>query len=500
MSIPPSACAPPSGRPGWRAAGGAGRALPADAAARAAAYARANAGRFVEELRELVRFPSVGSEPAHAADVRRCAGWLAAHLGALGLGARLVETGGHSLVRAEWRGAPGRPTLLVYGHYDVQPADPADGWRTPPFEPVVRGDALHGRGASDDKGQLWAHVKAAECWLRTVGRLPLNLVFLFEGEEESGSRGMLGYLARCGPALGADVAVVSDMAMRDARTPAITLSERGTLGVEVEVAGAPRELHSGVFGGAVANPVHALAGLVARLHDGDGRIAIPGFYDGIDVPPPAERAALRRAGPADEEILHDAGVSAGAGERGWTEYERTTLRPSADVHGISGGYAGEGTKAVIPTRATVRLSFRLAPGQDPARVERLFRRWVASAAREPGIRVAVRTLSRARPVRVDPRHPAIAAAAAAARDAFGRAPVFVRSGGTLPVAAVLSADLGLPVVLMGFALRDDGMHAPNEKLHLPNFHRGVQTSIRLMERLARLPSTSTRAARRPRPA
>jgi len=474
-------------------------AAPAEGVAAALAYARANGPRFVEELAELVRIPSVGSEPAHAADVRRCAAWLAAHLGSIGLDARLVETAGHPLVRAEWRGAPGRPTLLVYGHYDVQPAELADGWHTPPFEPTIRGDALFGRGASDDKGQLWAHVKAAECWLRAAGRLPLDLVFLFEGEEESGSRGMLEYLARRGPSLGADAAVISDMAMRDARTPAIVLSERGTLGVEVTVHGAPHDLHSGVFGGAVANPVHVLAGLVARLHAADGRVAIPGFYDGVDVPPPAERAALRRAGPGDDEILHDAGVSAGWGERGFSEYERTTLRPSVDVNGIAGGYAGDGVKAVIPTRATAKLSFRLAPGQDPERVERLFRRWVSTVPAS-GLRVRVKTLFRARPVRVDPRHPAIAAAAGAARDTFGRAPVFVRSGGTLPVAAALSADLGLPVVLMGFALRDDGMHAPDEKMHLPNFHRGVETSIRMMERLARLPFSSTRAARRPRPA
>jgi len=456
----------------------------------ALAYARANGGRFVEELKALVRFPSVGSEPAHAAEVRRCAAWLAAHLDSLGLRARLVETSGHPLVRADWRGAPGRPTLLVYGHYDVQPADAADGWHSPPFEPTLRGDALYGRGASDDKGQLWAHVKAVESWLRTAGRLPVNLVFLFEGEEESGSGGMLGYLARRGPSLGADAAVISDMPMRDARTPAITLSMRGTLGMEIEVRGPSHDLHSGIFGGAVANPLHVLSDLVARLHGDDGRVAIPGFYDAVALLPPAERAALRRAGPDDAEMLREAGLSAGWGEPGWTEYERTTLRPSVDVHGIAGGYAGDGVKAVIPTRAAAKLSFRLAPGQDPARVERLVRRWVA-ATPVPGARVRVRTLSRARPVRVDARHPAVAAAAGAARAAFGRAPVFVRSGGTLPVAAVLSADLGLPVVLMGFALRDDGMHAPDEKMHLPIFHRAVETSIRMLAAMSRLSPSRT---------
>ena len=454
--------------------------------AAALAYARAHGPRFVDELKALVRFPSVGSEPAHAGDVRRCAAWLAAHLRGLGLEARLEETSGHPLVVAGWHGAPGRPAVLVYGHYDVQPAEAADGWRSPPFEPVVRGDDLLGRGASDDKGQLWAHVKAAECWLRAAGRLPVNLVFVFEGEEESGSRGMLDFAARRGASLGAGVAVISDMAMRDRDTPAITLSQRGMLALEVEVRGPPRELHSGVFGGAVTNPVHVLAGLVACLHSADGRIAIPGFYDDVETVPPAERDMLRHAGPADAEILRDAGVQAGWGERGWSAYERTTLRPSADLHGIAGGYVGGGMKAVIPTRATARLGFRLAPGQDPARIERLVRAWAAGMA-APGTRVRVRTLASARPVRVDAREPAIAAAAAAARETFGRAPVFVRSGGTLPVAAVLSADLRLPVVLMGFALRDDGLHGPNEKMHLPNFHRGVETSIRMLAAMSRLP-------------
>src|SRR5215218_6199533 len=298
-------------------------AAPSPSMGAALAYARRNSTRFVSDLKAFIRFASVGSEPAHAASVRECARWLASHLGGMGMDARLVPTAGHPLVLAEWRRAPGRPTVLVYGHYDVQPAEAADGWATPPFEPVVRGGALFGRGASDDKGQLWAHVKAAESWLRAGGRLPVNLVFLFEGEEESGSAGLLRFLAAHGAGLGAHVAVISDMPMRDAATPAITCSMRGALGMEIEVRGPGHDLHSGLYGGAVANPLHAAAGIIARLHGDDGRIAIPGFYDGVATPSATERTRLRRDGRADAELLRDADASTGVGEAGFTAYERT---------------------------------------------------------------------------------------------------------------------------------------------------------------------------------
>jgi len=449
----------------------------------ALAHARAHRPRFVEELKTFVRFPTVGTQPKHAADMARCARWLAEHLRGLGLRAALVPGPGHPVVRAEWRKAPGRPTVLLYGHYDVQPAEPLDLWHSPPFEPVVREGVLYGRGACDDKGQMWAHVKALESWMRTAGRLPVNVVCLFEGEEESGSAGLTAFLERHGRELGADVAVVSDMAMRGPGVPAITYAMRGALGVELEVRRAGGELHSGVFGGAVANPLEALCAIVAGLHDARGRVAIPGFYDAVRAPEPGERAYLRRTGPTDAELLRDAGVERGDGERGYGAYERTALRPSLSVNGVTGGYSGDGVKAVIPARAVAKLSFRLVADQDPHEVDRLFRAHVARVA-PPSVDAEVRTSFGARPVLLSPRDPALRSAAAAVREAFGRAPVFLRSGGTIPVVGVMAERLGIPVVLVGFGLPDDGMHAPNEKFRLANLYRGIEASIRLLARAA----------------
>ncbi|HEV3052258.1 MAG TPA: dipeptidase [Longimicrobium sp.] len=446
----------------------------------ALAYARRHRRRFVEELIRFVRIPSVAAEPAHAADVRRCAAWLARHLARIGLRARVLRTRGQPLVAGAWMGAPGRPTVLVYGHYDVQPAEDPSSWSHPPFDPVVRGPHLLGRGASDDKGQLWAHVKAAECLLRTAGRLPVNLLCLFEGEEESGSGGLLELLRRPPPWLRADVVLVSDTPMRGPGRPAVTCALRGALSLEVEVRGPGRELHSGLYGGAVHNPLQALCEILAALHDGCGRIAIPGVYLTVPALSPAERAYLRRTGPTDEEVRRDAGDPPALwGEPGFTAYERITTRPSLSIHGIRGGYAGEGAKAVIPATATASVGMRLAPGQEPEAVEALFRRRLAQLA-PPTVRVRVRTLFRARGARMDRRHPALRAAARALRQAFGRDAVFLRSGGTIPVVSALAEALRAPVVLMGLALPDDRMHGPDEKMHLPNLFRGIEASLRFL--------------------
>lgn len=449
----------------------------------ALSYARRHRGRFVRELAELVRIPSVAAEPAHAADVRRCAEWLARHLAGIGLRARVLRTRGQPLVAARWTGAPGRPTVLVYGHYDVQPAEDPSSWSHPPFDPVVRGADLFGRGACDDKGQLWAHVKAAESLLRTAGRLPVNLLCLFEGEEESGSGGLLDILRRPPPWLRADVALVSDSAMRGPGRPALTCALRGALSLELEVRGPGRELHSGLYGGSVHNPLQALCEIVAALHDGRGRIAIPGLYRTVPALSGEERAYLRRTGPSESEIRHDAGDPPALwGEPGFTAYERITVRPALTLHGIRGGYAGEGAKAVIPASATASLGIRLAPGQEPDAVEALFRRRIRALA-PPTVRVAVRTRFRARPARMDRRHPAMRAAAAALREAFGREAVFLRSGGTIPVVTALEEALGAPVVLMGLALPDGRMHGPDEKMHLPTLFRGIEASIRFLHRV-----------------
>jgi acetylornithine deacetylase/succinyl-diaminopimelate desuccinylase-like protein len=445
------------------------------------AYAQANRARFLRELIAFVRFASVSGQPQHAGDLRTCAEWLADHLRRIGMEhVTVAPTARHPIVCAEWRRAPGRPTVLIYGHYDVQPADPLAEWRTPPFEPVVRGEHLHGRGASDDKGQLFAHVKALEAYLQADHALPVNVICLFEGEEEIGSPNLAAFLARNRRFFAADVAVVSDTRFRAPGRPAITYALRGGLALELELRGQRQDVHSGSFGGALQNPAQALCELIARLHDADGRIAIPGFYDRVRPVSAAERAALARRGPPDRQILQDAQAEHGWGERGYTLYERTTIRPALTVNGLTSGYQGSGGKAILPARATAKISFRLVPDQDPRAIEQLFRQHIARIT-PPTLRSSIQTHLRAKPVLINLRHPAIAAGAAAYRRGFGVAPVFLRSGGSIPVVNTFQEILGIPTVLMGFALPDDRMHAPNEKFHLAQFYQGIATCIAFLD-------------------
>ncbi len=463
---------------------------------KAVGYARGNQARFVGELQQFVRFPSISALPRHASDVRRCAMWLANHLRRLGLPeVHVIDTRRHPLVFARSRFVDGSPTVLVYGHYDVQPVDPVAEWRTPPFQPTVRGDYLFGRGASDDKGQLFAHVKALEAFLRTGQGTPLNVKYLFEGEEEAGSPNLVEFLRTRHRALRADAVIVSDMPIPRPDRPAITYSMRGGLSLEVEVTGPRRDLHSGIFGGAVHNPLQALCELIGRLHDGRGRVAIPGFYADVRRWSDAERLYLAKSGPTDRDMIGQAQVPAGWGEPGFSMYERTTTRPALTINGISGGYGGPGTKAIIPARASAKLSFRLVADQDPAEVERIVRALIERFT-PPTIRVAVHTRFSAEPVLIDRGLPAIRAAMSAYRAGFGTEPVFTRLGGTIPVIGTLQRIFDVPIVLMGFALRDDGMHGPNERFHLPTFFKGITSSIWLLANLAGVMREEVR--RRPR--
>ncbi|HKP87221.1 MAG TPA: dipeptidase [Blastocatellia bacterium] len=443
-------------------------------------YAQTRRNRFVSELRSFVRFSSVSAQPQHADEVKACAGWLANHLARIGLDhTQVISTRGHPLVYADWLHKPGRPTVLIYGHYDVQPPDPLDEWTSPPFEPTVRGDDLYGRGASDDKGQMFAHIKAIESYLRTAGELPVNVRCIFEGEEEIGSKNLMAFLSKNNKALASDVAVMSDMRMLAPDRPALTYAMRGALSLELEIRGQAVDLHSGNFGGAVCNPLQALGEIIASLHDRFGRVAIPGFYDSVEEITEGERDYLRRTGPSDEEILRDAQAKSGWGERGFSLYERTTIRPALTINGIAGGYQGPGVKAVIPSRALAKINFRLVPNQVPHEIDQLFRRHIARIT-PPSVRSTVRTYFAAGPARINHRHASMRAAAAAYEKGFGAAPVLVRSGGTIPVVSVFEEVLRIPTVLMGFALPDDRMHAPNEKFHLPNFYNGIRTSITFM--------------------
>lgn len=468
------------------------------------AYVGQHRARVVQELQQLVQLPSVSAQPTHAPDVRRCAEWLAQHLRAIGMErAQVVATPRHPIVYASWLRAPGRPTVLIYGHYDVQPPEPLASWRDPPFAAVVRGETLFGRGASDDKGQLWAHVTALEAYLRTSGRLPVNVICVFEGEEEIGSPNLLPFLEREPHIRGADIAVMSDTRFRAAGQPAIIYGLRGSLALEVAVQGPPHDLHSGAFGGAIHNPLQVLCGMLAGLHAADGRIMIPGFYDRVRTVGAAERAYLARAAPSDAAILRDAGATLGWGERGYSAYERTTIRPALTLNGLAGGYDGAGGKSIIPARASAKLSFRLVPDQDPRTIERLFRRhWARSTP--PGVRSRVWTHSAAQPALVDPQHPAVRAAARAFRRGFGVAPVLLRSGGTIPVVNSFDALLKLPTVLMGFALPDDRMHAPNERFQLAQLWGGIATAIAFLAEMGaqpthgrRPPGSASRVGERP---
>lgn len=396
----------------------------------------------------------------------------------------VISTAGHPIVYAEWRKAPCAPTVLIYGHYDVQPPEPLSEWHTPPFEPLVRGKYLFARGATDDKGQLFAHVKALEAWLATTGSLPVNVVCLFEGEEEIGSRNLLRFLAENKEMVRADLAVVSDTTMPAPDRPTVVCSLRGALNLEVEVTGQQGELHSGLFGGMVHNPAQALCGIISRLHDAEGRIAIPGFYAGVKDLSANERQYMRETGPSDAELLGKAGAEWGWGETGFTLYERTTVRPALTVTGITGGYQGEGAKGVIPARALAKIEIRLAPEQDPEETERLLRRHIARLT-PPTVKTKIRTLSMARPVTIDPAQPLFRAVENAYLRGFGRKPAYWRSGGSIPVAAALQERGGMPVALMGFGLADANIHAPNESLYLPNFFRGIATSYHLLAELGR---------------
>lgn len=466
---------------------------------RALSYARAGRKQFVSELVEFLHFPSVSSQAEQTGDVRRCADWLARHLKNIGLDhVRIIPTRCHPIVTAAWRHAPGRPTLIIYGHYDVLPGEPLSDWRTPPFSPTIKNNTLYARGAADDKGQLFSHLKAIESYLRTSQTLPLNLFCIFEGEEEIGSPNLTPFVERNrGVLKTASAAVVSDTRMISAEQPAISYAQRGGLRAELEVDGPPHELHSGSFGGAVHNPVLALCDILAGLHDRHGRVAIPGFYDDVRVWSEKERNYMAASGPSDQQILHAARVEQGWGESGYSLYERTTIRPDVSTSGIIGGHTGHGVKGVIPSRALAKLSFRLVPDQQPERIAQIFRDHIARVTPRTA-RSTVRTMSPIHPALIPRRHPAVQAARQAYKLSFGVPAVLIRSGGSIPVVHTFQNVLGIPAVLMGFGLPDDHIHGPNEKLNLPIFYKAIETCIwylALASRLSRAAGNQQRKER-----
>ncbi|MHB8719135.1 MAG: dipeptidase [Candidatus Dormibacteria bacterium] len=451
------------------------------------AYCAEHHDGFVAELVDFLRIPSISAQPAHAADVRRSAEHLAAAWVAAGVPAvEIVETGGHPAVYGELLVDPSLPTVLVYGHHDVQPVDPLGEWVSPPFEPTIRDGRLYARGAVDDKGQVWMHVKAVEAHLRTRGTLPVNLRVLVEGEEEIGSAHFEELVAALGDRLTADVAVISDTGIFARGTPSLTVGLRGLAGVEVTVRGPALDLHSGIFGGAVQNPLEALARMLASLRDPqNGRVTVPGFYDDVIEPTPEERAAYASL-PFDEaEWRRTAGgISEAVGEAGYTVLEQRWVRPTLEINGMWGGYQGEGSKTIIPAAAHAKITCRLVPRQRPADIAAKVAE-ALRAATPPGVESEVVAKSGGNPVVTPADHPAVRAAARAMAAVMGKAPVIIREGGSIPPVEVFQRVLGIPAVLVGTGLPDDQIHAPNEKFDLDHFAMGVRIVARLWDELAR---------------
>ncbi len=445
-------------------------------------YAHQNHPRFLNELKELLRIPSISTLPEHKSDCRRAAEVLAAELTRIGMeNARLIETDGNPLVYADWLHASGRPTALFYGHYDVQPADPLDEWLSPPFEPAERHGNLYARGAVDDKGQVWAQVKALESLLAATGTLPLNVRVILEGEEEVGGEGIAAFVASKPAELKADFALVSDTELFAPGLPTLCVGLRGMIYTELEVRGAKSDLHSGMYGGAAPNPFMALAQMLARLKDEEGHILIPGFYDDI-IPPSPEELAAWRSLPFDEEQYRIAEVGSRSlvGEAGYTVLERTWARPTLDVHGIPGGFIGAGAKTVIPAKALAKVSMRLVPGMTPAKTFALYEAYVEKVA-PVGVEVEVRLIHSGDPCLVRVDNPYIQAATRALKEVWGKETVFIRSGGSIPIVGDFDRHLGMPSVMMGFGLPDDNIHAPNEKFNLKNFELGIESIVRFLE-------------------
>jgi acetylornithine deacetylase/succinyl-diaminopimelate desuccinylase-like protein len=442
-----------------------------------------NGARFVEELKEFLRIPSISADPARRPDMQRAAEFVSSHLAEAGVSAKIVPTKGHPIVYGEWLGANGAPTVLVYGHYDVQPPDPLDKWTSPPFEPTIRDGFLYARGSSDDKGQVFTHVKSVEAWLKTVGRLPVNVKFVIEGEEEVGSNNLDDFLSGNRDMVKCDVAVVSDTSQYAPGIPAITYGLRGILACEVTLHGPNRDLHSGVFGGSVANPCNGLARLIARLHDDQGRIQIPGFYDDVVPLTPRERTAFA-ALPFDEAAyIKDLGVTAGWGEAGFTAVERRWARPTCDVNGMFGGYSGPGSKTIVPASATAKITCRLVPNQDAAKLLSAVERFLREKC-PPGLRMEFRAFHGCPGVVFDSESPFMQAARRAVGSAFGAEPVMIREGGSIPVVGTFRDVLGVDTLLLGWGQNSDNLHSPNERFTLADFHRGTRASAHLWSELA----------------
>ena len=451
-------------------------------------FSREHAERFRMELHEMLRIPSLSGDPAHAGDIRRMAEWLATHMDELGLeNVAVMPTAGHPVAYGEWMGAgPDKPTVLVYGHYDVVPALMEDGWLTDPFEPVEKDGKIYARGATDDKGQLFIHVKALESWLKTDGRAPVNVKFLLEGEEEVSSPNLVPFLKEHLDLLKADVCIISDSSMRSIDEPAILHSLRGMTYMELEVHGPTDDLHSGLWGGAAHNPALALVEILGKLYNPDNTIAVPGFYDDVVPLSADERAMIAKTDLTEEQYKASTGVPAIWGDAHYNIRERISARPTLDINGMWSGWTGPGPKTIIPARAGCKISSRLVGNQDPHKIFELFKSYIASIT-PPTVHVEVKLITTGKAALFPFDIPEMQAASQAYEKGWGVKPIFTRGGGSIPVVAEIADLMGIPVVMMGYGLDDDGLHSPNERFSVEMFHRGIETAIVYLEELALIP-------------
>jgi acetylornithine deacetylase/succinyl-diaminopimelate desuccinylase-like protein len=443
-------------------------------------FVEASQDRFLRELKEFLAFPSISSSTENSAGIRQCAEWLAGHMRSVGLeNVRVMPTAGHPIVYGEWLKAPGKPTILVYGHYDVQPPDPLEEWISPPFQGTVRDGNLFARGAADDKGQLFIHLKAVEAHMRTAGTLPVNLKIVIEGEEEIGSEHLEIFVRENSELLKADIVLVSDSSMFQRGIPSLCYSLRGLAYMQVDLVGPNRDLHSGSFGGAIHNPIQALAEIIASLHDKKGRVTIPGFYRDVLKLSEKERKAFRRLPHSDRRYAESLGVRKLYGEKGFSTLERVWGRPTLECNGIWGGFIGDGAKTVLPAKASAKISMRLVPNQKWEKISALFERHIKKVAPKT-VRVSVKRLHGGEPVITPLDSPGVVAAIAALKKGFGKEPLYQREGGSIPIVVKFKDLLGVDSVLLGFGLPDENAHAPNEFISLENFFSGIKTSVHFM--------------------
>jgi acetylornithine deacetylase/succinyl-diaminopimelate desuccinylase-like protein len=446
-------------------------------------YIEGNRDRYLTELSELLSIPSVSTSKEHVPEIQRCAEWVAAHMQSIGLQrVEIFPTPGHPVVYGEWLGAPGKPTLLIYGHYDVQPPEPLELWTSPPFQATVRNGDLYARGASDDKGQFFIHLKSIEAFMRNGGTLPINIKMIVEGEEEIGSDNLPAFIRDHKELLAADLVLISDTSMFARGIPSICYSLRGLAYMQVDLVGPNRDLHSGSYGGSVHNPIQALAEIIASLHDKNGRVTIPGFYKDVRPLSKKERASFKKLPWNDRAYAKDLGVRQLYGEKGFTSLERLWARPTLECNGIWGGFTEKGAKTVLPSKASAKISMRLVADQTPSKIAKLFEKHIKKIAPKT-VTVTVRNLHGGEPAITPIDSPGVMTAIAALEKGFGKKPLYQREGGSIPIVVQFKELLGADTVLLGFGLPDENAHAPDEFLSLDNFYNGIKTSAHFFNEL-----------------